>query len=84
MKKEHFHGLDSLRFFAALAVFFTHVELVKKFTGYGTHWIVPDERITKFTAFESVWSKEVGWLSPLIAYSSALGVVFFFVLSGFL
>jgi peptidoglycan/LPS O-acetylase OafA/YrhL len=84
VKKEHFHGLDSLRFFAALAVFFTHVELVKKFTGYGTHWIVPNERITKFTAFESVWSKEVGWLSPLIAYSSALGVVFFFVLSGFL
>lgn len=84
MKKEHFKGIDSLRFFAALAVFFTHVELVKKFTGYGTHWIVPDERITKFTALESVLSKEVGWLSPLIAYSSALGVVFFFVLSGFL
>jgi len=84
VKKEHFKGIDSLRFFAALAVFFTHVELVKKFTGYGTHWIVPDERITKFTALESVLSKEVGWLSPLIAYSSALGVVFFFVLSGFL
>ncbi|MFM2194585.1 MAG: hypothetical protein RL092_185 [Bacteroidota bacterium] len=84
MKKEHFKGIDSLRFFAALAVFFTHVELVKKFTGYGTHWIVPDERITKFTALQSVVSKEVGWLSPLIAYSSALGVVFFFVLSGFL
>lgn len=84
MKKEHFKGIDSLRFFAALAVFFTHVELVKKFTGYGTHWIVPDERITKFTALESVLNKEVGWLSPLIAYSSALGVVFFFVLSGFL
>ncbi len=84
MKKEYFKGLDSLRFFAALAVFFTHVELIKKFTGYGTHWIVPDERITKFTALQSVLSKEVGWLSPLIAYSSALGVVFFFVLSGFL
>lgn len=84
MKKEHFKGIDSLRFFAALAVFFTHVELVKKFTGYGTHWIVPDERITKFTALQSVLSKEVGWLSPIIAYSSALGVVFFFVLSGFL
>ena len=84
MKKEHFKGLDSLRFFAALAVFFTHVELIKKFTGFGTHWIDPEERITKFTVFQSVISKEIDPISPLIAYSSALGVVFFFVLSGFL
>ena len=84
MKKEYFKGLDSLRFFAALAVFFTHVELIKKFTGFGTHWIDPEERITKFTVFQSVMSKEIDPLSPLIAYSSALGVVFFFVLSGFL
>jgi len=84
VKKEHFKGLDSLRFFAALAVFFTHVELIKKFTGFGTHWIDPEERITKFTIFQSVMSREIGPLSPLIAYSSALGVVFFFVLSGFL
>ena len=84
MKKEYFKGLDSLRFFAALAVFFTHVELIKKFTGFGTHWIDPEERITKFTVFQSVMSKEIDTLSPLIAYSSALGVVFFFVLSGFL
>ena len=84
MKKEYFNGLDSLRFFAALAVFFTHVELIKKFTGFGTHWIDPEERITKFTVFQSVMSKEIDPLSPLIAYSSALGVVFFFVLSGFL
>lgn len=84
VKKEHFKGIDSLRFFAALAVFFTHVELIKKFTGFGTHWIDPEERITKFTVFQSVMSKEIDPLSPLIAYSSALGVVFFFVLSGFL
>lgn len=84
MNKEYFKGLDSLRFFAALAVFFTHVELIKKFTGYGSHWIDPEERITKFTVFQSVLSKEIDPLSPLIAYSSALGVVFFFVLSGFL
>ncbi len=84
MKKEYFKGLDSLRFFAALAVFFTHVELIKKFTGFGTHWIDPEERITKFNVFQSVISKEIDPLSPLIAYSSALGVVFFFVLSGFL
>lgn len=84
MKKEYFKGLDSLRFFAALAVFFTHVELIKKFTGFGSHWIDPEERITKFTVFQSVMSKEIDPLSPLISYSSALGVVFFFVLSGFL
>ena len=84
MKKEYFKGLDSFRFFAALAVFFTHVELIKKFTGFGSHWIDPEERITKFTVFQSVMAKEIDALSPLIAYSSALGVVFFFVLSGFL
>ncbi len=84
VKKEYFKGLDGLRFFAALAVFFTHVELIKKFTGFGSHWIDPEERITKFTVFQSVISKEIDPLSPLIAYSSALGVVFFFVLSGFL
>lgn len=84
VKKDYFKGLDSLRFFAALAVFFTHVELIKKFTGFGSHWIDPEERITKFTVFQSVMSKEIDPLSPLIAYSSALGVVFFFVLSGFL
>ncbi len=84
VKKEYFKGLDSLRFFAALAVFFTHVELIKKFTGYGTHWIDPEESITKFTVFQSVMSKEIDPLSPLVAYSSALGVIFFFVLSGFL
>jgi len=84
VKKEYFKGLDSLRFFAALAVFFTHVELIKKFTGFGTHWIDPEERITKFNVFQSVISKEIDPLSPLIAYCSALGVVFFFVLSGFL
>ena len=84
VKKEYFKGLDSLRFFAALAVFFTHVELIKKFTGFGSHWIDPEERITKFTVFQSVMAKEIDALSPLIAYSSALGVVFFFVLSGFL
>ena len=84
VKREHFKGLYSLRFFAALAVFFTHVELIKKFTGFGTHWIDPEERITKFTVFQSVMSKEIDPISPLIAYSSALGVVFFFVLSGFL
>ena len=84
VKKEYFKGLDGLRFFAALAVFFTHVELIKKFTGFGSHWIDPEERITKFTVFQSVMSKEIDPLSPLIAYSSALGVVFFFVLSGFL
>ncbi len=84
VKRQYFKGLDSLRFFAALAVFLTHVELIKKFTGFGTHWIDPEERITKFTVFQSVMSKEIDPLSPLISYSSALGVVFFFVLSGFL
>ncbi|MCC6600475.1 MAG: acyltransferase [Crocinitomicaceae bacterium] len=81
--KVFFPGLNSLRFFAALAVFFTHVELMKKFTGFGSHWVDMGERIQS-TAFESIRAKEVSWLSPMIANSGSLGVVFFFVLSGFL
>lgn len=81
--KVFFPGLNGLRFFAALAVMFTHVELMKKFMRFGSHWIdmalwIPDSPI------QAVLRKDISWLGPLIANSGPLGVVFFFVLSGFL
>lgn len=54
-------GLNGLRFFAAIAVIITHVELVKGF------WGIPN-----------VWNE------PIIQELGPLGVLFFFVLSGFL
>ncbi|MFY7970785.1 MAG: acyltransferase family protein [Flavobacteriales bacterium] len=82
-KKVFFPGLNALRFFAASAVVFTHVELMKKFLGHSSHWIDPAQRI-KTTAFEAMQRREFSWVSPLIANAGSLAVVFFFVLSGFL
>ena len=79
----YFPGLNGLRFFAALAVIFTHIELVKKFLGFGSHWLDLD-RIGYDTPLEAVLRKEISWLTPIISNSGPLGVVFFFVLSGFL
>jgi peptidoglycan/LPS O-acetylase OafA/YrhL len=63
-KTEHiyFRGLNGLRFFAALAVIVTHIELIKQEFG-----------------FENLWHS-----NPLVFELGGLGVVFFFVLSGFL
>ncbi len=57
----YFPGLNGLRFFAALAVLVTHVELLKGNQGYSNVW-----------------------KNPFIFQAGGLGVVFFFVLSGFL
>jgi peptidoglycan/LPS O-acetylase OafA/YrhL len=40
-----FPGLNGLRFFAAFAVIFTHVELMKKLLHHASHWIIVDERV---------------------------------------
>jgi len=58
----YFTGLNGLRFFAALAVVVTHVELLK------------DQFLC-----ENVWRS-----NKLVFEAGPLGVVFFFVLSGFL
>lgn len=79
----YFPGLNGLRFFAAVAVIFTHVELVKKFLGFGGHWLDLDT-ISYATPFEAVMRREISWLTPYIANAGPLGVVMFFVLSGFL
>ncbi len=58
----YFKGLNGLRFFAALAVIITHIELIKEQMGCPDLW-------------------ETG---PMIKELGSLGVIFFFVLSGFL
>lgn len=81
--KVYFPGLNGLRFFAAMAVVFTHVELMKRFLVFGSHWIDMSVKIEKYP-LQSVLRKDISWLSPVIANAGPLGVVFFFVLSGFL
>lgn len=82
--KVYFPGLNGLRFFAALAVVFTHVELMKRFLVYGSHWIDMGEKIPQGVPLTYVLKKDISWLGPAIANAGPLGVVFFFVLSGFL
>jgi peptidoglycan/LPS O-acetylase OafA/YrhL len=79
----YFPGLNGLRFFAAVAVIFTHIELIKKFLGYGSHWL-DLEKLSYSTPLEAVFRREISWVTPFISNSGPLGVVFFFVLSGFL
>lgn len=65
MKQEghiYFRGLNGLRFFAAIAVVITHIELIKHQCG-----------------FSDIWKENM-----LVFELGSLGVIFFFVLSGFL
>jgi peptidoglycan/LPS O-acetylase OafA/YrhL len=72
--KVYFPGLNGLRFFAAFAVVITHIELVKHFQGYPTLWV---ENTPNGFSIKNLLQK--------IAFDAgALGVYFFFVLSGFL
>lgn len=79
----YFPSLNGLRFFAALAVIFTHIELIKRFLGFGSHWRDMD-KVSFDLPLNAVLHREISWITPLIANSGPLGVVFFFVLSGFL
>lgn len=61
-KNIYFTGLNGLRFFAAIAVVITHIELIKYQAG-----------------FSDIWKE-----NKLVFELGSLGVIFFFVLSGFL
>jgi peptidoglycan/LPS O-acetylase OafA/YrhL len=79
-----FPGLNSLRFFAALAVVLTHIEFCKKLLLFGEGlWVSPEVRI-KSTALEACIDGKMRWIAPLTSMLGEIGVVFFFVLSGFL
>jgi peptidoglycan/LPS O-acetylase OafA/YrhL len=72
--KVYFPGLNGLRFFAAFAVVVTHIELVKHFQGYPTLWV---EHSGVELTLKNIIQK-------FVFEAGALGVYFFFVLSGFL
>jgi peptidoglycan/LPS O-acetylase OafA/YrhL len=82
--KVYFPGLNGLRFLAALAVVITHVELSKKLLGHGEGlWMDASERIVT-NAWDAIWSGAIRWQTPFVSAAGPHGVVFFFVLSGFL
>ncbi len=81
--KVYFPGLNGLRFFAAAAVIITHVELMKKYLGFNHLWFNPETNISTF-AFDHIMRGEIHPANPIVAGAGPLGVVFFFVLSGFL
>jgi peptidoglycan/LPS O-acetylase OafA/YrhL len=83
LTKVYFPGLNGLRFLAASAVVITHIELVKKFLGYNTLWIDPKTSMNSM-AITHIVKGDFHWFSPIAAEAGPLGVVFFFVLSGFL
>jgi peptidoglycan/LPS O-acetylase OafA/YrhL len=83
LNKVYFPGLNGLRFFAAIAVVITHVEMTKKYLSHGEGlWIKVDKIVG--SAFSSILSGEIRWQAPFVSAAGPLGVVFFFVLSGFL
>ncbi|MFM7311069.1 MAG: acyltransferase family protein [Flavobacteriales bacterium] len=86
--KTYFPGLNGLRFFAAFAVLVTHVEFTKKVMYHGDiYWLQIDKWISG-NAFTSITEGgphgPIHWLSPFVTQGGYMGVIFFFVLSGFL
>lgn len=84
----YFEGINSLRFFAAFLVLVTHVEYCMRMLGMGSNlWLLTD-RYYGWNAFTSIVdggpAGKIHWLSPAITFGGYIGVVFFFVLSGFL
>jgi peptidoglycan/LPS O-acetylase OafA/YrhL len=82
-KSIYFPGLNGLRFVAAFAVLITHVELMKKYSGFSNLWVDSGKVFTE-APLSHIATGQVHFLSPLVAEAGPLGVVFFFVLSGFL
>lgn len=95
----YFPGLNALRFFAATAVMVTHFELIKyylrKVHGYDTLWFDIwgkwlsgpdiDKPVISCTPIQTIISDpNIQWYHPVFAEAGPLGVIFFFVLSGFL
>lgn len=88
MKKTgvYFPGLNGLRFLAAFAVIITHIELMKSYLGLAHKWDDIWEVLSGplESPISGIKSGHIHWISPLVAEAGPLGVVFFFVLSGFL
>ena len=86
--KTYFPGLNALRFFASMAVMITHVEFTKKLMYHGDiFWLKIDPWI-QGNALLSILREgplqPIHWISPFVTFGGYIGVIFFFVLSGFL
>lgn len=82
-QRVYFPGLNALRFFAAFAVVLTHIELMRKMLGFSSGWRdLPHSSANAAGVIAS--DGRYHWWHPLFAEAGPLGVVFFFVLSGFL
>jgi peptidoglycan/LPS O-acetylase OafA/YrhL len=88
MKKTgvYFPGLNGLRFMAAFAVIITHIELMKSYLQLAHRWDDIWEQLHRpfETPFSGIKDGNIHWVSPMVAEAGPLGVIFFFVLSGFL
>jgi peptidoglycan/LPS O-acetylase OafA/YrhL len=80
----YFPSLNALRFMAALLVVITHIELIKHHLKYGRHFWSFYQGSGWEAPIASVINKKLHWISPLVSTAGPIGVVFFFVLSGFL
>lgn len=79
----YFPNLNGLRFFAALIVVLTHVELIKQYIPYTTN-CQEQSMLMSPHPIKSIMLGEIKWFSPLITQAGGIGVNLFFVLSGFL
>jgi peptidoglycan/LPS O-acetylase OafA/YrhL len=88
MTKTYFPGLNALRFFAAMAVMITHVEFTKKVMLHGDRFWLKIDPWFQGNGFLSIMREgppaPIHWLSPFVTFGGYIGVIFFFVLSGFL
>ena len=88
MTKTYFPGLNALRFFAAMAVMITHVEFTKKVMLHGDRFWLKIDTWIQGNALSSMLREgppqAIHWLSPFVTFGGYIGVIFFFVLSGFL
>lgn len=95
----YFPGLNGLRFLAAFAVIITHVELIKKLEGFTVNgWVdlwgrwgkssIPGVEnsiiVPAYPISSVIHDPMLKWYQPAVAEAGGLGVIFFFVLSGFL
>jgi len=81
--KVYFPGLNGLRFLAALAVIISHMEMVLQRTGHDTYWYWLEARM-KFNGFATILTGDAYPLNFFVSLMGYCGVIFFFVLSGFL
>ena len=88
MTKTYFPGLNALRFFAAMAVMVTHVEFTKKVMLHGDKFWLKIDTWIQGNALSSILRdgppQPIHWISPFVTFGGYIGVIFFFVLSGFL